>query len=76
MLHFLDFYDIFIEVFLFYGISLIDLSFIYKIFNNSSKSVSILHKVLVPDNREKCAVLTVDRLYNVEVRNAEQEEFL
>ena len=49
---------------------------IIKIFNNSSKSVSILHKVLVPDNREKCAVLTVDRLYNVEVRNAEQEEFL
>lgn len=46
-----------------------------KIFNNGSKSVSILHKVLVPDNRGKCAVLTVDRLYDVEVRNAEQEEF-
>ena len=43
----------------------------------SSKMVSILHKVLVPDNRRKCAVLTVDRQYNImKSCNAEQEEFL
>ena len=38
----------------------------------------LFHILLVPDtiNRRKCAVLTVDRLFEVSRCNAEQEEFL
>ena len=49
---------------------------IKEILSYGSKHRGLLHKVLVPDNRRKCAVLTVDRLFEVSRCNAEQEEFL